>query len=122
MDPENYTAIRSYFTYGFNFVLLVILVAWIADHHFLSEQLKPVKLCLGLIVVCMELYLLDINREWSLYLLRILVLNIGLLRLRVNNFKVMVYFGLGLFLVYFEVTLLFYSGLMLVLFAYYRRS
>ncbi len=69
----------------------------------------------------MELYLFDINKELSLYLLRILILNIGLLRVKVNNFKVIAYFGAGLILSYFDGTRLFYTGLMLVLLTYYRR-
>jgi hypothetical protein len=50
-NPENFRTINFYFLYGFNFLLLVILVAWIADTTFLKEQTTPVKLCLASIVV-----------------------------------------------------------------------
>ena len=121
-NTENYKNISSYFTYGFNFILLLILVAYIADNSFLAEQSTPTKLCLGFIVALMELWLLDVYSPICLYLCRLFVLSIGLVRLRVNNFKVMAFFGLGLFLTYFQATVPLFIAVVLVLLLYYGKG
>lgn len=46
--------------YGLNFVLLLVLVAWIAGSTFLAEQSVPLKICLTLMVVLVELWLLEL--------------------------------------------------------------
>ncbi len=59
-NTENYKIIRFYFVYGVNFVLLVVLVAWIADSTFLAEQSLPSKICLAFILLLLEFWLLEI--------------------------------------------------------------
>jgi hypothetical protein len=50
-----------YFLYAFNFVLIAVLIAWIADNNFITALSTPVKLVLTLTALCMELYLFDIK-------------------------------------------------------------
>ena len=111
-----------YFLYGFNFLLVIILVAWLADKTFLAEQTTSIKLCLASTVVLLQLYFLDVNKEICLYLCRLLVLNVGLLRLKIDNFQVLLSLLVGLIMTYFEVTLSVYVIAVLVLMFYYGRA
>ena len=52
VNPEYYLGIKSSLFYIFNFVLLVVLVAYMADSKFITELPNPVKLSLACMLVC----------------------------------------------------------------------
>ena len=108
--------------YVFNFVLLVVAVAWIADQTFLSQLSKPIKISMAIIAICFELWMLGIARWWCHYFLRLLVLNLGLFKLKVNNLTVLSYIGVGLLFTYFPFTICIYTGAMTILVAYYGKD
>jgi|JI6StandDraft_1071083.scaffolds.fasta_scaffold59632_3 hypothetical protein len=122
INSDYYAQVHSYLLLGFNFVLLVILVAWLADSSFIHELSTSVKLALVGILICIELSLFGIMSEGTLLIGRIMVLNLGLLKMKVNNFKVMAFMAGGAFLGYFPFTLLIYTGLMTILVAYYGKD
>lgn len=101
--------------------MVIILIAWLADKTFLAEQTTPIKLCLASIVVLLQLYFLDVNKEICLYLCRLLVLNVGLLRLKIDNSKVLLSLFVGLIMTFFEATLSVYVIAVLFLMFYYGR-
>lgn len=73
-------------------------------------------------MLCAELSLMGIWRYGFHWLARLLFLNLGLIKLRVNNFKILAYMGIGLLMTYFPFTLCIYNGCMTILVAYYGRD
>jgi hypothetical protein len=57
-----------------------------------------------------------------LYFTRVFVLNIGLLRIQVNNFKVLAIIAIGLISTYFEIIFPLYVIAVLILMYYYGRA
>ena len=122
VNPQYYNNIKSTLLWIFNFVAILVLVSWIADSSFISNLSKPIKISLVIILVCFELWLLGIAKWWCHYLLRLFVLNLGLFKLRVHNFRVLGFIGLGLLMTYFPFTICIYTGLMTILVAYYGKD
>ena len=122
MNPEYYNSVKVNLLYLFNFVLLVVLVAWLADSHFISSLSTPMKISLSFIVICFELWLLGIAKWWCHYILRLLILNLGLFKLKVNNWRVLSYIGIGLLMTYFPFTICIYTGIITILVAYYGKD
>ena len=122
VNSDYYTQVINYLLLFFNFVVLVVLVAWLADSTFLQELSTPVKMSLTIILICLELSLFDIFNEATLLIARVMVLNLGLLKMKVNNFKVIAFTAVGLIFGYFPFTLLIYTGLMTILVAYYGKD
>ena len=122
MNPEYYNSVKVNLLYLFNFVLLVVLVAWLADSHFISSLSTPMKISLSIIVICFELWLLGIAKWWCHYILRLLILNLGLFKLKVNNWRVLSYIGIGLLMTYFPFTICIYTGIITILVAYYGKD
>lgn len=122
INSDYYAQVHGYLLLGFNFVLLVVLVAWLADSSFIRELSTSVKTTLVCILICIELSLFGVMSEGTLLIGRIMVLNLGLLKMKVNNFKVMAFMAVGAILGYFPFTLLIYTGLMTILVAYYGKD
>lgn len=122
VDPEYYQVINSYLLYAFNFVLLIVLVAWLADNSFITDLSTPIKISLSVVVVCTELALLGLKSEIFHHIARIFILNLGLFKLKVHNFTVIGFILLGLVLTYFPVTLLIYIGIIPIMLTYYGRG
>ena len=105
--------------YWYNFILAIVLVAWIADSTFIRELPIPIKISLVCAVISTEMYLFDIVPGLGRYFARLFILNMGLMKLRVNNFKVLASMGLGLLMLYMPLTLCVYVGIMAILVVYY---
>jgi hypothetical protein len=122
VNPDFYQGVQTSLMYIFNFVLLVVLVAWLADSSFITELSPPLKLALTGVAICLELSLLGIWAWGFHFVARLLVFNLGLLKLRVNNFKVIAYLGAGLLMTYFPLTRCIYNGLITILVVYYGKD
>ena len=97
-------------------------MAWLADSTFLTELPTPIKLSLVCVLISSELYLFDIYPSVFRYVTRLFILNLGLMKLRVNNFKILAYMALGLIMLYFPLTLCVYVGIMTILVVYYGKD
>ena len=52
----------------------------------------------------------------------ILILNLGLFKLKVNNLRVLSYIGIGLIMTYFPFTICIYTGVITILIAFYGKD
>lgn len=75
-----------------------------------------------MILICIELSLFGIGDKLTLLVARVMVLNLGLLKMKVSNFKVIAFVAVGLVLAYFPFTLLIYTGFITILMAYYGKD
>ncbi len=71
---------------------------------------------------CIELSLLGVGASIFHYIARVFVLNMGLFKLKVNNFKVIGSITIGLLVTYFPFTLVIYTGLVTILVVYYGKD
>lgn len=122
INTEYYQQIKMYILYGFNFVLIVVLAFWLEDHSFINNLPTPVKFSLAMATICIELTLFGIFSNAFHFLARLFILNLGLCRFKVNNFKIIGIFFAGLVLTYFSFTTLLYTAIMIILIAYYGKD
>lgn len=52
VNSAYYNEVNNYLLYGFNFILLVVFVAWLGDNSFFSDLRTPVKISVIVIAIC----------------------------------------------------------------------
>lgn len=122
INPDYFKSTDLDLLYILNFILLMLLVAWLADSKFIKELRTPMKLLLASLLVCLELLKLGLLTGLVHLLARVLVLNVGLIKMKVNNWRVLGMMLVGMVVGYFPIALLIYTGVMIILVVYYGRD
>ena len=105
-----------------NGVVVLVLIAWLIDSSFVNDLSFTLKMMLALIVVCFELSRWGAGQHIFFGLGKILVLNLGFVKLNVKNLKALMIMALGLVMCIFPLSMCIYTGIVTILLAYYGRE
>lgn len=116
-SPDYVNAIQHLFVFILNLIIAVTIIAWIFDSTFINKLSKSVKYSLLGLLIVLEILTFNLgDTEITIFLARILLINVGLLRVNITKKVVFVFFICGIILCYFPISLIFYyfSGWLLI--------
>ena len=121
-NPENYKKVKFCFLIGFNFALLFVSMAWVVGKALVRDEDRIVNILFVCIAVLLELFGLDVQSDFVLFLARVIVLNIGFILIGLHYFKIMFSFTCGLLISYYQAPNLIYISFVLLLMISYSKT